>query len=465
MAVLSDVFLDVCRICATIRTQGTSISSSTTTFVDGGQVGIISTLAPVAGNYITSLVDPANPSTAGQHRRLSGFTIGSGTHTWAVALTHTPSATTQYVCTVMDPTDILNAITDVMQRNRRRQALPYPSTSLVTNSLFDWYGDFEEWNTAATVPTGWTATNATGAQVSVSTDASNPPQHGNYALEVTDSGSGGGYFSRFVPPFRLPALVSKTVTLRGYARVESGVTARVSIIATDNAGNVTTGTFNLTSASWIRIEDAYATNTFTMPATLSSVEVRLISVGAGGITHYDDIKLTGPSLLTQRLPANLAALPKILLSEGAYPSRGMSMTPMAYASSIGSSDADAGNYWRPLQYGRHWTVYTDPIDGFSYIQWLLDQPSGNHVFIDGYSYPTITGTSAFTATVDVDAGWLALATAAEMLEGQIDAIRYPALAGTPTLLSRVQARLTDKASGNGETDTRMRGNLIYLNDF
>ncbi len=57
-----------------------------------------------------------------------------------------------------------------------------------------------------------------------------------------------------------------------------------------------------------------------------------------------------------------------------------------------------------------------------------------------------------------------LAVSAEMLEGQIDAIRYPALAGTPTLLSRVQARLTDKAKGNGATDTRNSA-LCWLNDF
>ena len=391
------------------------------------------------GNYLQDSAAPSDRyiiftdgDSAGVTQPVSEIARSATVGTTLTALfgSTTPTGTPAYILSLIPGQRIIDAVRRTTERYRKEQAVPLRSTELVTNNLLDGYGDFERW-AVSTVPDAWALTNATATKLVIS--SSSPPRHGSAAVAITDSGSAGGYAELVVNPRLYPALVGASVSLKGYFRASTG-TARVTIIATDNAGATTTTNYSYTGSSWSRIEDQ-STVTTTIPATLHKLVIRITAVAASDVAEFDDLRLMGPRLTVQRLPALLAGLPLTL-----------------YAESGGGQSAvlgwvDAEDFDTPLHWGTHWDVSRDSVDGFYYIHWKVTLPYDSHVLIDGYRFPTVVTT--MTDSVDPNPEFLAVASAISLTGSMIDT-------GALTALPYVRSQMTDL---QGHVNQQLRSTL------
>ena len=189
--------VEIARLSGFLKNRGHATATTSLTLTDAQhETTATAAASQIYGNYLLITSGMA----VGQFRKVSSYAIG--VFTWIGPL---GMDAPDWALLSVSPPDILDAMLNVTTNFRRTQGLTYRSTALCAGSLLDYMGDFEEWNAANTIPTGAsTPANSTWARVD-STNA-NPPRHGNYSGQGTDSGSGGGYLPFFVDPARHPAL-------------------------------------------------------------------------------------------------------------------------------------------------------------------------------------------------------------------------------------------------------------------
>lgn len=387
---LAQVVRDVAYLCGYVLNEGTATAGTTTTLTDAD----FERTPTAQSNTVTGTHIFVYAGTAvGIIRMVTTYTIG--VFTWIKATT-APAANDLWIRTSVGPAVIVAAMAEVTRKAAFKQAIPQLVTSLSTNNLLQFPGDFEEWTNGTTsAPDGWVLAGAGSsiARETVDTNADGTPS-GLYHPAVTAGAGAVATLTRNIPAEYLPLIKGKTLTLHGHILEAVAADGVVRVTSTNSANTATntnrTGTY---AGNWEDLEDI-STAGIVMPDPVTNLSVQM-RAALSATVRFDDLMLYGTYLYDYDLPNVLIGLETTIMMEDGYRSKNFSI---------------------PLEFGGDWTLNKrDSVQtNARVLHFLHPLPSGRHLRIKGFRAPDVQDT--YSSNVDPNPSWLVHAAAVRLLE-------------------------------------------------